>query len=171
MEHPVLALFKVYSKGRSNSALADAYGALREGIRAVRRMPSLRSVKKAIGRVEAVPTTLGYQTVWHVHAHMIFDVQRAHVDEQAVRRDFRIATRRGNADFGVEPIRSMNDVLGYITKARDVCPAPGKLTVDQLDQLIDAFRGKQLVISWGLTDRGRRDSAQIARKSSRSSTA
>lgn len=163
MKRPALVIFSVYTKALSAAALERAYDRLRAAIRATQRCRSFRMVTKGIGCIEAVPSDLGGRLkgrkVWHVHAHVIIDLgERGELDVEAVRRDFRRCakktTGRDRSYFGLEEIRSEQAVERYITKARDVCPTPGARTREELDQLIKVLKGKELLVSWGVKDRG-----------------
>lgn len=162
MTTPVLAVFKVYSRKLTKASLETAYDELRRGIRAVSRCRSMRSVRMAVGKIEAVPVALGGRSVWHVHAHILLDVD-GELDVKAVQGDLRRITRRKSSSFDVEPIISDAAVTAYITKVRDVCPAPGRLTLDQFDQLMGVFKHRELLISWGLGGRGRKVDARRVR--------
>ncbi len=169
MKRPVLVIFSVYSKALSAAALERAYQRLRSAMRATQRCRSFSTVKSGIGRIEAVPSDLGGRLkgrkVWHVHAHVIVDLGEGdELDVSAVRRDFnrcaKKTTGRDRSYFGLQEIRSVRALESYITKARDVCPAPGVRTLEELDQLITVFKGKELLVSWGVKDRGLRRSTR-----------
>lgn len=161
MKAPVLALFKVYSRRFTKPALDAAYDALRSGIRAVSRCKSMCSVRRAVGRIEAVPTILGGKMVWLAHAHVLLDVDGV-LDDAPVREDFRRVTRKKNSFFGFQTIESHSAIVEYITKARDVCPDPG-MPIEHLAHLMGAFRHKELLLSWGVGGRGRKAGAKRAR--------
>lgn len=159
MKRPVLMIFSVYTRVLSASALELGYDRLRDGIRRTLRCKSLRKVKIAIGRIEAVPTDLDGRLeykIWHIHAHVIGDLGDGddELDLDAVNVDFKRVTKRSNSFFGVEEFRSAKAVERYITKSRDVCPAPGTRTLTELDQLIRVLKGKELLVSWGVKHRG-----------------
>lgn len=156
MTKPVLSVFKVYSSSFSALALSRAYGRLRRGISNLRRLKSFRDIRVGIGRIEAVPVLLGGKRVWHVHAHMLLDAAATALDAREVRKDFRNCTKVRNSDFDFEDIRSELAVIRYITKARDVCPAPGVLDLQALSDLAFASRGREVLIRWGLSGRGKR---------------
>jgi hypothetical protein len=154
MKRPALAIFKIYSGRLTKGSLEAAYENLRHGIRAASRCTSMRGVTMAIGKIEAVPVNLGGKMVWLVHAHVLLDID-GELSVKAIRSDFRRVTGRRNSFFDVQGIRSGTAITAYITKARDVAPEPGRFTLDQFEQLIGAFKGKELLVSWGVGLRGK----------------
>jgi hypothetical protein len=115
----------------------------------------MRGVGKAVGKIEAVPTDFGGRKVWLVHAHLLLDVD-GKPDMKVVRGDLRRVTHRRNSYFDIEPIISGAAVTAYITKARDVCPDPGRFTLEQFEQIMLTFKHKELLVSWGVGRRGKK---------------
>ena len=119
----------------------------------------LRKVERAIGGVEVVPFTIssGKHIRWNTHAHVIFDLPvEGLAPLKQAQRLWPQMTKTPHSFFGFEEIRSEPDVIGYVSKSRDVCPDSGILTPWELEQFMIGTKNRKFPITWGLARRGAR---------------
>lgn len=164
MAFPILTEFKIMT--RSVKDLGLSLDLLRKGLTHIRRRRCFSSIPSAVGAFHASPVMK--PPSWTGHCHLAMDAVNLVEDdddlldwEATVDADFRRLTA-GRGKFSVAPdadIENPERMARYICKPETSAPPPGAYSPAQLEALLVALHGRQLLIHWGSTARGRRFSS------------
>ncbi len=155
---PVLLVAKV--RCHHLDGLDETLSVLRRGLSKLRLSKPFRE-RSAVGWIE--PLFLSRTAGWLPHAHVVVDVDDdlEHGWESEAAAAFAKATEgAGQLTFPdddriyVDPVASLR-LARYIVKPKDWCPPPGSMDLDVLEILLDALKGRQLMVAWGVTRRGK----------------
>jgi hypothetical protein len=161
MAFPILTEFKVMT--RSVRDLGPSMDLLREALTLIRRRRCLSSIPSAVGAFHASP--MKNAPIWTTHNHVVMDIVNLVEEdddldewERTVDAEFRRLTAgRGRFSIAPEPdVDTPERMARYICKPETCAPPPGAYSLGQLEVLLVALHGRQLLIHWGSTARGRR---------------
>lgn len=145
MDHPFIAVLSLRSKTKQD--LRPAITRYREAHVKLRRRACYRKIVAGIGALELKATDDGF--AWNVHAHFVLDAKV--VDVAACQEAWSELTS-GAGSFLPHPTdprpRSIERVAQYAAKADTWCPEPGSKSLAELALLMEAVRGRQLLIRW-----------------------
>jgi hypothetical protein len=123
----------------------------RKAFAKIRRRKCFRNVRTGCGAIE--PKLANNRRMWAVHSHLIMDTDN--IDFGELNEVWRVYTRRrGKFEAAPEPIVDrvrQSNLASYITKSDTWCPKPGTMSSNNLETLINAIHGRQLLIRWGLS--------------------
>lgn len=158
MVNPLSIRFSVASEGEDD--LDSALGLLRTSLRKLQRLRSMRDVLRGVGLIHPDHARKGR---WHPHVHLLIDAP-ANFSLEAVQKDWKRLTagwvqlrpvQKKGASYEDGDPSDTDAAANYIANSSSWSPENGELPIGQYAQLRKAIEGRQLLVSWGLSRRGK----------------
>jgi hypothetical protein len=170
MRNPISVRFSVASHGEHD--LEAAINLLRTSLQKLRRLVSMRDATKGVGLIHPAHAR---NERWHPHVHLLidaperFDLARVEKDWERLTSGWghvELRPRTTPSDEGAQAgdPEDLERAANYIAHSADWAPENGALPLPQYAQLRQAIEGRQLLVSWGLTGRGRRRGSEPVRR-------
>lgn len=144
MTNPIVVAFVVLDRD-----LSKAISGLRTAIARIRRRACMGNVSSGSGAIEAKTTVRGH---WSAHCHLVIDVDgELQLDTISAAWHALVSGHGAVVLHGTPELQNADAATRYACKAEGFCPPPARMSLDELDELRTALKGRRLPIRWGLT--------------------
>ncbi len=158
---PISIRFSIAS--RNEHDLAAAIDLLRKGLGKMRRRKSMKDVASGIGMLHPAH---GRDKRWHPHFHLLIqadtgiDFPRIEADWKEVTSGWGYVALRPDDERDGRPLQGDpgdgREATAYIAHSDDWSPPDAGCNPDRYRVLHDAIEHRQLLVSWGIDGRGRK---------------